>query len=165
VPDEATHAEISGALKGRFGDHQLAAAYRSHFKARVQASGESLQGFAAAVEQLAHRALVGLPLTFIQTETAHAFIDGERDRELKQHLLMGGERNLNEALSQAMKLEAAKEAAEPAAKLRGMTRATSSSNYPAERRREGRPVCCHCGSPGHLRRDCRRMSQEDQGNE
>jgi hypothetical protein len=99
-----------------------------------------MQEFAGAVEQLAHRALVGLPLAFIQTEAAHVFIDGVRDRELKQHLLMGRERNLIEALSRAMKLEAAKEAAGPAAKLLGLTGTTSSSNYPAEPRREVRPV-------------------------
>jgi hypothetical protein len=40
----------------------------------VQTSGETLQEFAAAVEQLAHRAL-GLPVGIIQTEAAHAFID------------------------------------------------------------------------------------------
>ena len=89
VPADAKYEDIVGALQDRFGDHQLAAAYRSRLKARVQASSETLQEFAAAVEQLAHRALVGLPVTFIQTEAAHTFIDGIRDRELKQHLLMG----------------------------------------------------------------------------
>jgi hypothetical protein len=33
---------------------------------------------------------------FIQREAAHAFVDGVRDREVKQHLLMGGDRSLNE---------------------------------------------------------------------
>jgi hypothetical protein len=60
---------------------------------------------------LAHRALVGLPADHIQTEAAHAFIDGIRDREVKQHLLLGGACTLNEALNQALKIEAAKAAA------------------------------------------------------
>jgi hypothetical protein len=81
-------------------------------------SDETLQEFAAAVEQLAHRALVGLPVGYIRTEAAHAFIDGIRAREVKQHLLMGGDRMLNEALNQALKLEAAKAAAWPTARLR-----------------------------------------------
>jgi len=55
----------------------------------VQTSGETLQEFAAALEQLAHRALVGLPVAFIQTEAAHAFINRVRDWEVKQYLLMG----------------------------------------------------------------------------
>jgi hypothetical protein len=83
VPAEASYEDIVGALRDRFGDHQPAAAYRSHLKARVQTGGETLQEFAAAVEQLAHRALVGLPADHIQTEAAHAFIDGIRDREVK----------------------------------------------------------------------------------
>jgi hypothetical protein len=40
-----------------------------------------LQAFAAAVEQLAHQAIVGLPEGHIQTEAAHAYIDGIRDWE------------------------------------------------------------------------------------
>jgi len=51
---EAKYEDIIGALQERFGDHQLAAAYRSQLMARVQASSDTLQEFAAAVEQLAH---------------------------------------------------------------------------------------------------------------
>jgi hypothetical protein len=42
VPAEASYEDIVGALQDRFGDHQLAAAYRSHLKARVQTGGETL---------------------------------------------------------------------------------------------------------------------------
>jgi hypothetical protein len=52
-PAEAKYEDIVGALQDRFGGHQLAAAYWSLLKARVQASSETLQEFAAAVEQLA----------------------------------------------------------------------------------------------------------------
>jgi hypothetical protein len=65
VPAKATYQDVIGALRDRFGDHQLAAAYRSQLKARVQISGETLQEFVAAAEQLAHLALVELPLAFI----------------------------------------------------------------------------------------------------
>jgi kynurenine formamidase len=44
-----------------------------------------------------------------------------RDREIKQHLLLGGDRNLNEALNQDQKLEAAKVTAGPPARLRELT--------------------------------------------
>jgi hypothetical protein len=66
VPAEVTYADITGALRDRSGAKQLAAAYRSQFKARVQTSGKTLQEFAATTEQLAHRTLVELPLAFIQ---------------------------------------------------------------------------------------------------
>jgi hypothetical protein len=67
------------------------AAYWSQLKARIQLSGESLQEFAAAIEQLVHWALVRLPVDFIQSATTHAFIKRVRDQELKQHLLIGGD--------------------------------------------------------------------------
>jgi hypothetical protein len=51
--------------------------------ATIQLSGESLQEYVVAVEQLAHRALVGLPVDFIQSEAAHSFVDGVKGRELK----------------------------------------------------------------------------------
>ena len=86
-------------------------------QARVQASDETLQEFAAALEQLAHRASVGLQVTFIQTEVANFFIDGIRDSEVKQSLLLGGDCHLNDALDQALNLEAAKATAEPQVRL------------------------------------------------
>jgi hypothetical protein len=83
----------------------------------VQTGGETLQEIAAAVEQLTHQALVGLPADHIQTEAAHAFIDGIRDREVKLHLLLGGAPTLNEALNQALRIEAARATAWPTARL------------------------------------------------
>jgi uncharacterized protein YhaN len=69
---EASYEDIVGTLQDRFGDHPLAAAYRSHLKARVQTGGETMQEFAVAIEQLAHRALVGLPVGHIQTGARRA---------------------------------------------------------------------------------------------
>jgi hypothetical protein len=51
---EVMYEDTVGALWDCFGDHQLAADYGSQLKVRVQGSGETLQEFAAAVEQLAH---------------------------------------------------------------------------------------------------------------
>jgi hypothetical protein len=130
----------------------------------VQTGGETLQEFAAAVEQLAHRAPVGLPIGHIQTEAAHAFINGMWDREVKQHLQMGGDRTLNEALNQALKLEAAKAAAGPTARMREVTRVpTARPPKPPERRRSERPVCWWCGQPGHLQKYCRQRPPEEMG--
>jgi hypothetical protein len=58
---------------------------------------------------LAHQALVGLPVEFIQKEVTHVFTARVRDQELKQHLLMGNERSLNESLNQALKMKAEKQ--------------------------------------------------------
>jgi hypothetical protein len=164
VPAGESYEDIVGTLQDRFGDHQLAAVYQSQLKARVQTSGEILQEFAAAVEQLAHRALVELPVGHIQTEAVHAFINGIRDREVKQHLLMSGDRTLNEALNQASKLEAAKAAAWPTARMREVTRVPiARSPTPPERRRSERPVCWWCGQPGHFQKYCRQRPPEEMG--
>jgi hypothetical protein len=66
-------------LEGRYGDHQLAAAYCSWLKARIQLSSESLQVFATGMKQFAHWALVSLPQHLIQREAACAFVDGIRN--------------------------------------------------------------------------------------
>jgi hypothetical protein len=79
VPARVTHVDIIGAPKSHYEDHLLAAACRSQLKARIQLRSMSLQEFAAAVEQLAHWALVRLPVGFIQRKATHAFIDGVRD--------------------------------------------------------------------------------------
>jgi hypothetical protein len=78
-PAGATAENIVGFLKGPYRDQQLAAAYRLQLKARNRLSNESLQVFAAAVEQMAHRTYVGLCVDFIQREAAHAFVDGVRE--------------------------------------------------------------------------------------
>jgi hypothetical protein len=56
-----------------------------------------------------YRALVKLPVDFIQRDAAHAFIDEVKPRELN-HLLKGAERSLNMALNDVHELEAAKDA-------------------------------------------------------
>ena len=97
-PAKATHEDVVESLWDRFRDHQLAADKRTQLKARVQASVETLQEFAAAEDHLAHRAFVELIVAFVQTEAANCFIDGLRDRDVRQHHLIGGDRISNVAL-------------------------------------------------------------------
>jgi flagellar motility protein MotE (MotC chaperone) len=49
------YEETIEALEDRFEDQHLADAYRSQLNTRNQKAGESLQEFATATEQLAHR--------------------------------------------------------------------------------------------------------------
>jgi hypothetical protein len=79
-------------------------------------SSGSLQEF-AAIKQLTHQALVTLREDVIQREAVYVFVNRVKDWDIKQHLLMGGERSLNEALNQALKPEAAEVAARPPAKV------------------------------------------------
>jgi hypothetical protein len=80
---------------------------------------------------------------------------------VKQHLLMGGDQTLNEALNQALKLEAGKAAARPPARLWELTRAPARAKQPSECGREGRPVSWQCGSASCPPRDCRKGPCEE----
>jgi hypothetical protein len=91
VPAEATYKDITEVLEGLYGDHQLAAAYRS------QLTGEFLQVSAVTIVRMAHRAFVGLPLHFTEGEVACA-LDWIWAQEVKFPLFMGGEIMLNKAL-------------------------------------------------------------------
>ncbi|XP_069687229.1 TATA element modulatory factor-like [Periplaneta americana] len=142
VPEDGTAAEIMAALEGRYGDHQLAAAFRTQLKTRVQQSGESLQEFAMAVEQLAHKALRGLPNDFIAGEAAYTFGSGVRDPEIRQQLLLAEHRTINAALAAALRMEAAKLTANVSAshRIRSVAAADVEERQPKspERRRRGK---------------------------
>jgi hypothetical protein len=89
----------------------------SHNWKQDQLSGKLLREFTVVSDQLAHQALAGLPKDLIQMEANYAFTDWVYDQDLKQHLLMGNKRSLNEALNQVLRLEAVKAAARPPAML------------------------------------------------
>lgn len=55
------------------------AIYWSHLTAGIQLNCEWLQETAAAVKQLAHRALLELPADIMQREATHAFIEDVKD--------------------------------------------------------------------------------------
>jgi hypothetical protein len=67
-----------------------------------------LQEFTTAVEQLAHCAYPTLPEDHIRRETGKAFTDGIEDPTIKIQLLLGREKTVNEALWQALQLQAVK---------------------------------------------------------
>jgi ribosomal 50S subunit-associated protein YjgA (DUF615 family) len=94
VSTEATYEDIVEVLKDSYRDLQPAAAYRSQLKARTQANGEKLQEFAAAIEKLARRAFVALPIQHTLTEAAFAFKEESETGGKKQNLLMGDGRLL-----------------------------------------------------------------------
>jgi hypothetical protein len=70
IPVGVTYKDIVGDLNDHYGDHHLAADCRSQLKARIKLSGETLQGFAASVKQLA------IPIDFVEKEAARTFISG-----------------------------------------------------------------------------------------
>ena len=173
VQQGAKYEDILAVLDGRYGDHQLAAAYRVQMRNRTQRGNESLQEFAAEVEQLDHMALDGLPQDHIQREAAYTFIDGLRDTEIRQHLMLGGEQNLREALAKALRMEAAKGTTAPSPRVRivnedtpEVRRGAAERRTPPPRRRSTREITCwDCGKQGHIRRNCPEGAAPEQGNE
>jgi hypothetical protein len=55
ISTNATYEESLQALEDRFRDQHFAAAYGNQLTTRTQEAGESIQNFATAVEQVAHR--------------------------------------------------------------------------------------------------------------
>jgi hypothetical protein len=74
-----------------------------------------------------------------------------------QQLIVGGDKMLNEALRQALKLKAVKAAAESP-----VSKATSGKDWSSQRPviagtthcRSKQPVCCHCQEVGHRKGEC-----------
>jgi hypothetical protein len=106
IPTSATYEDTLQALEDRFGDQHFAAAYRCQLTTRTQKAGESLQDFATAIEQLAHRAYPTLPEEPIRREAGKGFSYGVRDPDIKIQLLLGGEKMVSEALRKALELHA-----------------------------------------------------------
>jgi hypothetical protein len=98
------YEETLKALEDRFRDQHFAAAFCSQLKTRTQRAGESLQDFATAVKQLAHCAYPTLLEDHIRREAGKA--NRVEDHEIKVALLIGGEKMVNKALRQAIKLQA-----------------------------------------------------------
>jgi hypothetical protein len=65
-----------------------------------------LREFATAIEQIAYCDYPTLPEEHIKREAGCAFVDGIGDTDIKIKLLLGGEKTVNEALRQALELQA-----------------------------------------------------------
>jgi hypothetical protein len=96
------YEEALQTLEDPFGDQQFAVVYRSRLKARTQRVGESLRGFATAIEQLPHRAYPTLPEDYKRREGGRASVDGVEDHDIKIHLLLGDEKKFSEGLGKRL---------------------------------------------------------------
>jgi hypothetical protein len=77
IPTEALYEDTVEALEGLYGDHQMTAAYSS------QLTDKSTRKSAAAMDQMARHAFVGLPQYHMRKEAARALMDEKKDREMK----------------------------------------------------------------------------------
>jgi hypothetical protein len=147
-----TYEETLQALEDHFGDQHFSAAYRCQLTTRTQKTGESLQDFATAIEQLAHRAYPTLPEDHIRSEAGRAFACGVKDPDINIELLLGGEKTVNEALRQALELQAVLVAARP---HQNNTNTYRGNGSPPTRRKDAQQSgCWSCGEEGHFERNC-----------
>jgi hypothetical protein len=152
IPTNTSYGDTLQALEDRFGDQHFAAAYRCQLTTRKQKAGESLQDFATAIELLAHCAYPMLPEDHIGREAAKAFAYGVEDLDIKIQLLLGGEKTINEALRQALELQAVLVAARPD---KNNTKTYWGSQSLATWQRDAKQAgCWSCGEPGHFGNNC-----------
>jgi hypothetical protein len=64
-------------------------------KTWTQGNSESLQEISIAIEQMTHHAFPPLHEDRIHRETGKAFIDGIREQNIKERLLLGSKRTVN----------------------------------------------------------------------
>jgi hypothetical protein len=88
--------ETTGTTEDRFGDQHLTAGYHDHLNRGTQILGESLQEFATAIEQMTSCAFLSYNY-HIHRGPGKAFINGITDQGIKQQLLLGGSKTLNNA--------------------------------------------------------------------
>jgi hypothetical protein len=87
--------------------------YCNQLKLKTQGVEESLQKFTTPIKQLAHRAYTALPEDHIRRQAGKAFGYGVQDTAIKIHLLLIGEKTVNEALGQALEMQAVLPASKP----------------------------------------------------
>jgi hypothetical protein len=75
VPKEVTYEGTLETLEDCFVNQHQAIAYCSQLKRRIQCTGDSLQVFDTAIEQLAQRAYPALPEDHARREACRAFTD------------------------------------------------------------------------------------------
>jgi hypothetical protein len=159
IPTSTTYEQTLRTLEDRFGDQRFSVAYRCQLTSRTQKAGESLQDFATAIEQLAHRAYPTLPEDHVRREAGRAFTYGVKDPDIKIQLLLGGEKTVNEALGQALELQAVLVVARP---YQNITKTYGGNRSPPTHRRGTRQLgCWSCEEAGHLKSNCSYGSRED----
>jgi hypothetical protein len=104
--------------------------------------------FYIAVELLVHHTYITLPEDHIGRGEGKAFAYGVQDPDIKIQLLLGGEKAVNEALRQALELQAVLVAARPYKSNSKTYRQNQSP--PTQRTNARQSGCWRCGEPGHF---------------
>jgi hypothetical protein len=151
-------------LELRFGQTHLEHVYHSQLKNRSQRPNESLQEFEADVARLVRLAYPATPDNIMERLAVQAFLDGLRDHETRQALILARPDKLVDALARALEFEAAKQSSRGTARVRSMDDSFVGATMDEAAIRklvkelisEKKQLrCWNCGKFGHVRSRCK----------
>ena len=151
-------------LELRYGQTHLEHVYHSQLKNRNQRANESLQEFEADVARLVRLAYPATPENVMERLAVQAFLDGLRDHEMRQALILARPNKLVDALARALEFEAAKQSSRGTARVRSMDDSSIGGTIDeAALRRIFKELlsekkqlrCWNCGKAGHIRSRCK----------
>ena len=168
------YQRVVEALRRRFGHHQQAEVYRARLKGRMLVRGEPLPQLAHEVETLVRRAYPAASEDMVGQLTKDQFVDALQDRELQLCIKQARPKDIHEALTSALEMEAflCTSVGAPAAwapqkafstrefRARRAQAATGAEEKASSSSGRSSPVefkgaCWVCGQEGHMRRQCK----------
>ncbi|KAJ8975990.1 hypothetical protein NQ317_016236 [Molorchus minor] len=160
--EQADYEQLIKHLEMRYGQTNLEYVYHSQLKNRYQKPSETLKEFQVDISRLVRLAYPATPEAVMERLAVQAFLDGLRDGETRQALILARPTNLVDALTRALEFEAAKQCAKGQARIRqveedsnGDTMEATIRKFVKEALSEAKKVqCWKCGKVGHIKRRC-----------
>ncbi|KAJ8974731.1 hypothetical protein NQ317_004054 [Molorchus minor] len=160
--EQADYEQLIKHLEMRYGQTNLEHVYHSQLKNRYQKPSETLKEFQVDISRLVRLAYPATPEAVMERLAVQAFLDGLRDGETRQALILARPTNLVDALTRALEFEAAKQCAKGQARIRQVEEDSNGDTMEATIRKFVKEAllklkkgqCWKCGKVGHIRRRC-----------
>ncbi|KAF6208430.1 hypothetical protein GE061_016886 [Apolygus lucorum] len=163
------YGKLISALNSQFGESNRAQLYMDRLRARSQLQGEDISVFAREVRVLARKALSGIPGDSIELLVVSQFVEGLRDGRVRELVMLGAPKDLQSALSLALRSEAAVlrarrstgappvrviQRVEEEEQVRAVQKEVYRQSVRPGLRPAGKLICWRCDTVGHGFRDC-----------
>ncbi|KAJ8957163.1 hypothetical protein NQ318_007723 [Aromia moschata] len=176
LEEQEDYHQLVRHLKMRYGQSHLEHVFHSQLKNRCQKNNESLQEFEVDIARLVRLAYSSTPENVMERLAVQAFLDGLRDTETRQALILARPSKLVDALARALECEAAKQSSRGQAKVLKIEEDVEEGTCnEAENRRaiedirrllDKRPIqWWNCGKPEHIRSHCPRNKETSPSSE
>ncbi|KAJ8933239.1 hypothetical protein NQ318_011678 [Aromia moschata] len=120
LEEQEDYHQLVRHLEMRYGQSHLEHVYHSQLENRCQKNNESLQEFEAGIERLVRLAYLSIPENAMERLAVQAFLDGLRDTQTRQALILARPSKLVDALARALEFEPTKQSSRSQAKVRKM---------------------------------------------